>query len=385
MSANEQADQPKILIVDDNKENIDLIAYFLKPQNYKILTAMDGVEALTLVEEEMPDIILLDIMLPKMDGFQVCERLKKDPATRFIPIIMITALKELKDKIRSLEVGADDFISKPFENVELLTRVKSLLRIKKYHDELAEKNKELKEKNQLLLQMDQFKEDLNHLIVHDMKNPLFVIQGNLQMLEMGLGDSMSSVAKKYLGRIDRSTQNLLRMVLNLIDIFKIEDGTMDLALELANLNDIVQSSYEKILDYPENGKKNITVKLQESMPFIKIDSSVIERVVDNLLGFSVANVPSDGKVELETFFNNTYVGLIVHDYGVHIPNEYSRDMFNKYSQVQIKNEGYRLGRGLALTFSQMAAKAHGGEINVDMENTVGNRMILKIPLPPPKK
>jgi len=385
MSANDQADQPKILIVDDNKENIDLIAYFLKPQNYTILTAMDGVQALTLVEEEKPDIILLDIMLPKMDGFQVCERLKKDPATRFIPIIMITALKELKDKIRSLEVGADDFISKPFENVELLTRVKSLLRIKRYHDELASKNKELKEKNQLLLQMDQFKEDLSHLIVHDMKNPLFVIQGNLQMLEMGLGDSMSPVAKKYLGRIDRSTQNLLRMVLNLIDIFKIEDGTMELTLELANLNDIVQIAYEKILDYPENGKKNISIKLQPSMPFIKIDTSVIERVLDNLLNFAVANVASDGQVELETFYDDSCVGLVVHDYGVHIPNEYSRDMFNKFSQVQIKNEGYRLGRGLALTFSQMAVKAHGGEISVDLENTVGNRMVLKIPLPPPRK
>ena len=141
-----QNSHPRVLIVDDNKENIDLIAYFLKPQNYELITAMDGVEALEKVESEKPDIILLDIMLPKMDGFQVCERLKKNKETRFIPIIMITALKELKDKIRSLEVGADDFISKPFENVELLTRVKSLLRIKAYHDELEQKNQELHEK-----------------------------------------------------------------------------------------------------------------------------------------------------------------------------------------------------------------------------------------------
>jgi len=242
---------PKILIVDDNKENIDLIAYFLKPQNYQIFTAVDGVEALSQVEQVQPDIILLDIMLPKMDGFQVCERIKKNLETRFIPVIMITALKELKDKIRSLEVGADDFISKPFENVELLTRVKSLLRIKAYHDELELKNIELEEKNKALTQMDQFKEELNHLIVHDMKNPLFVIQGNLQMMEMGLGDSASDVVKKYLGRIDRSTQNLLRMVLNLIDIFKIEGGSMELNKELLSVNDLLQTGYERILDYPE--------------------------------------------------------------------------------------------------------------------------------------
>ena len=174
--------QPKVLIVDDDKENADLIAYFLKPQNYKIITAHDGVEALKLVEKEAPDIILLDIKLPKMDGFEVCERIKKKAPTQFIPIIMITALKDLKSKIRSLEAGADDFISKPFENIELLTRVKSLLRIKKYHDEVEQKNKELEEKNKALLRMAQFKEELSHLIVHDMKNPIFVIQGNLQML-----------------------------------------------------------------------------------------------------------------------------------------------------------------------------------------------------------
>ncbi len=375
-----KTDAPKILIVDDNKENIDLIAYFLKPQNYTLVTAMDGLEALEKVEKERPDIILLDIMLPKMDGFQVCERLKKDPATRFIPIIMITALKELKDKIRGLEVGADDFISKPFENVELLTRVKSLLRIKKYHDELESKNKELEEKNKALLKMDQFKEELSHLIVHDMKNPLFVIQGNLQMLEMGLGDGMSPIAKKYLDRIERSTNNLLRMALNLIDIFKIEDGTMELSLELANLNDIAKSSAEKIMDYPENQSKQLELKLAESLPFIKLDVSVMERVMDNLLSFAMANIDNDSRVEISTSADDHALYLVVHDFGVHIPSKYNESMFDKFSQIEIKNEGYRLGRGLALTFCKMAVKAHGGDLNVDAENTVGNRFILSLPL-----
>ena len=103
MSA-EQA-QPKILIVEDKQDNVDLISYFLKPQNYEIIVAMDGETAIEKIAESTPDIILLDIMLPKMNGFDVCERVKKNPDTRFIPIIMITALKELKDKIRSLEVG----------------------------------------------------------------------------------------------------------------------------------------------------------------------------------------------------------------------------------------------------------------------------------------
>lgn len=376
-----EVNSPKILIVDDNKENIDLIAYFLKPQNYEIYTAADGVEALTQVEEIKPDIILLDIMLPKMDGFQVCERIKKNVETRFIPIIMITALKELKDKIRSLEVGADDFISKPFENVELLTRVKSLLRIKKYHDQLEIKNLELEEKNKALTKMDRFKEELNHLIVHDMKNPLFVIQGNLQMMEMGLGDSMSGVVKKYLGRIDRSTQNLLRMVLNLIDVFKIEGGSIDLNKELVGLNELIMKGYDRIMDYPENEKKQINLNLAEKMPFIKLDTSVMERVFDNMLSFAMANVSPDGKIDLETYATENEVGIILHDYGMQIPVKYSESMFDKLSQVEIKNEGFRLGRGLALTFSKLAIEAHNGVLEVDSENIVGNRFIIKFPLP----
>ncbi|MEJ2055134.1 MAG: response regulator [Calditrichaceae bacterium] len=369
----------KVLIVDDNKENIDLIAYFLKPQNYQIFTAYDGLEALESVERDQPDIILLDIMLPKMDGFQVCERVKKDRKTQFIPIIMITALKELKDKIRSLEVGADDFISKPFENVELLTRVKSLLRIKKYHDEIQNKNAELEQKNKTLLKLDRFKEELNHHVVHDMKNPLFVIQGNLQMMAMAIEQTTSPVLKKYVDRIDRSTQNLLRMVLNLIDISKIEDGKMELNQELVNLNDLVSKCIHRFEDYPENEKKIFDLNLSDGGSTLKVDSSVMERVFDNLISFAVANVPDDGKIEIGSKRVNSGLEYFIHDYGQQIPMKYSDEMFNKFSQVEIKKEGYRVGRGLGLTFCKLAVEAHGGTLCIDPDNKVGNRFVLNLP------
>lgn len=373
------SEEAKILIVDDDKENVDLIAYFLKPQNYGIITAHDGVEALRLVESEKPDIILLDIRLPKMDGFQVCERIKKNHYSKFIPIIMITALKDLKSKIRSLEAGADDFISKPFENIELLTRVKSLLRIKKYHDELEKKNKELEEKNKALIRMDQFKEELSHLIVHDMKNPIFVIQGNLQMLSMGMDDSQTQL-KKYVARIDRSTQNLLRMVMNLIDITKIESGSMSLKLELASLNDVVEKSIQKLKDFPEFAGKQFNVKFGDQMPYTQMDISVMERVVDNLLSFAIANVPTGGRVDVKTFKTDVSVGASIHDYGQQIPLKYGNNVFNKFRQVEIKKEGYRVGRGLGLTFCNLAIEAHGGKMYLDEKNSIGNRIIFEIPL-----
>jgi K+-sensing histidine kinase KdpD len=368
----------KILIVEDNKENVDLLVYFLKPQNYLLEIAHDGVEAMEKIEKEPPDIILLDIMLPRMDGFELCERVKKDPATMFIPVIMITALKDLKDKMRSLEVGADDFITKPFENVELLTRVKSLLRIKKYHDELEKKNTELADKNKELIQMDQFKEELVHLIVHDMKNPLFVIQGNLQMMSMGLEQSASDMLKKYVGRIDRSAQNLLRMVTNLIDISKIEQGTMQLNLEVTNLNEVLEKTITKYREYPEYREKVIQTDFTGGLPMVHIDRSVMEQVFDNLLSFSIPNVPNDGKIEIHTAMDGDQVMVSIHDFGVQIPHKYKNQLFDKFSQVQIKDEGYRLSRALGFTFSRLAAEAHGGSLVLDDQNQVGNRFVLKI-------
>ena len=368
-----EVNPPKILIVEDKQDNIDLLSYFLKPQNYELMVAMDGESAIEMITKTPPDIILLDIMLPKMNGFDVCERVKKDPRTRFIPVIMITALKELKDKIHSLEVGADDFITKPFENVELLTRVKSLLRIKNYHDELERKNKEL-------LRMDQFKDELAHLIVHDMKNPIFVIQGNLQMMGMGLNEPDSDVLQKYVDRIERSTQNLLRMVMNLIDITKIESGEMKLNKELVRINDLVESCVKKIRDYPENSSKKITLDMANDIPMTSLDNSVIERVFDNIITFSVSNVANEGNVQIKTSYEQDTICCQIKDDGIQIPTEFHHTIFEKFSQVEIKNEGFRVGRGLGFTYSKLAVEAHDGKIFLDEQMKIGNNFIIQLPI-----
>ncbi len=132
--------KPCILIVDDNEQNLELLEAMLIPQGYHVVAATDGIEALERVVEVRPDLIVLDIMMPRMDGFEVARRLRSQEETRAIPILMLTALREISDKIRGLEAGADDFLSKPFNRVELLARVRSLLRIKQLHDELQAKN-----------------------------------------------------------------------------------------------------------------------------------------------------------------------------------------------------------------------------------------------------
>ncbi|MBF0493290.1 MAG: response regulator [Deltaproteobacteria bacterium] len=125
-----------VLIVDDNPTNVELLKAHLKPYNYELRCAYDGDEALKKVEEEAPDLILLDLMMPRTSGYEVCQILKKDKKTQLIPIIVVTALKELNDKIKAIEIGADDFLLKPFNKVELITRIKSLLKLKSLYDDI---------------------------------------------------------------------------------------------------------------------------------------------------------------------------------------------------------------------------------------------------------
>src|SRR5438445_8680506 len=135
---------PRILVVDDNKQNLEILQKTLTAAEYEVITAADGPTVLGLIESAAPDLVLLDVMMPDMSGYEVCERIRANEASRLLPVVMLTVLSEVTDRIRGIETGADDFLSKPFNREELLTRVKSLLRIKALHDEIETKNRLLR-------------------------------------------------------------------------------------------------------------------------------------------------------------------------------------------------------------------------------------------------
>jgi two-component system sensor histidine kinase/response regulator len=370
----------KVLVVDDSQESLDLLIYFLKPAGYTILTAMDGEETLRSVEENPPDIILLDIMLPKIDGYEVCERIKKDKNTFHIPIIMITALKELKDKIRALEAGADDFITKPFDNVELLTRVRSLLRIKYYHDELIKRNQELEKQRETLVREDRLKKELTNLIVHDMKNPLFVIQGNLQMMEMAKEEQKESPSEIYTKRIARSSKSLLRMILNLLDISRLEQQKMEFSKVTADLNSMINDIVNSFKDIPDHRTKSVHMKLREDIPNIFVDVEVFERILENCLNYIFQNTPEYMSILVETeHIKNQSVLLKLHHDGKVIPPEFQEKIFLKNAQPELKKAGYKPARGLGLIFCRLAMEAHEAKIYLDKESTEQNCFVLEIP------
>jgi K+-sensing histidine kinase KdpD len=370
----------KVLVVDDSKESVDLLEYFLKPAGYEIFKANDGAAALEIVENTPPDIILLDVMLPKINGYEVCEKLKKRQSTFHIPIIMITVLKELKDKIKALEAGADDFLSKPFDSVELLTRVRSLLRIKFYHDEIIRRNLELEKQKEALLREDLLKKELTNLIIHDMKNPLFVIQGNLQMMEMNRPVATPESSEVYTQRIARSSRSLLRMILNLLDISRLEQQKMEIEPVPADLNSLVNDIVESLKDIPEHQSKSVHMKLREDFSSIFVDKNIFERVLENCFNYVFQNTPEFMSVQIETSqgSDDSIQLRISHD-GKPVPDEFKDKIFLKNAQPELKKMGYKPARGLGLIFCRLAMEAQGGKISLDAQSKDRNTFILEIP------
>ncbi|MBN2365692.1 MAG: response regulator [Calditrichaeota bacterium] len=369
-----------VLVVDDSQESIDLLEYFLKPAGYNILKATNGETALEIIAKSPPDIILLDVMLPKINGYEVCEKLKKQQSTFHIPIVMITVLKELKDKIKALEAGADDFLTKPFDSVELLTRVKSLLRIKSYHDEIIRRNQELEKQKEALMREDQLKKELTNLIVHDMKNPLFVIQGNLQMMELNRELSHDESKDIYTQRISRSSRSLLRMILNLLDISRLEQKQMEIQASCTDMNKKVNEIVDALKDIPEHQSKSVHLKLRQDLSDVYMDPEIFERVLENCFNYVFQNTPEFMSINIEAVpVDDQRVRLIISHDGKPIPEEFKEKIFLKNSQPDLKKAGYKPARGLGLIFCRMAMEALNGRIYLDKKISDKNTFVLEMP------
>jgi signal transduction histidine kinase len=360
---------PTILIVDDEEVNIRLIKGMLAPENYNLISALSGSEALSVLASNRPDLILLDVMMPVMDGFETCKTIKQDNITKIIPVLMITALSEKEHRLKALDCGADDFLSKPVDRTELKIRVKSLLRIKEYHDELIDRYEEINKKNAQLQELEEFKDNLLHMIVHDLKNPLFAISGNIELLLLDK-ENFSEMQSIAAANCLSSCQDLNEMVEQLLDINKLEDKKLQLKKETTDLATLVDDSLNPLLKRAEEKQISINFVNANGTSTILIDSRLIRRVISNLVDNGIRHTPKGGQIEiaseLEQSKNNLCIS--VRDTGNGLDPAYHQKIFNKFEQVNMKNQGVSVGTaGLGLAFCKLAVEAHGGQIWVESE------------------
>jgi K+-sensing histidine kinase KdpD len=374
---------PKILIVDDDDRNVRLMESILRANNYDVVKAYDGEQALQVIASEKPDLVLLDAMMPKMNGFEVCLRVKKAVATRLLPVIMVTALNALEDKVQALEIGADDFLSKPINRLELLAKMRAVLRVKNLHDQVEKNKAEIENKNQELLQLEHLKDSLILMIVHDLKNPLTGIMGNIELLLRKGAHADEEKRKSLLLKMRDSSNHLLSMIMDLLDISKIEENKMELKWTRFDLSEVISESLRELRGVTEVEEKPLVYSGEGERFEVEADRNMVFRIIANLLTNALKYSPRGSEIRIETSRQEGQVQVAVIDRGEGIPGEYHEKIFQKFAQVDVKKGGHKADRGLGLTFCKMVVEAHGGRIWVKSSPGAGSQFFFTLPVQRP--
>ncbi len=370
-----------ILVVDDDQRNVRLMESILRSNGYVVSKAFDGEEALRLVDSEKPDLVLLDVMMPKMSGFEVCQRLKGRYETRLLPIIMVTALNALEDKVQALEIGADDFLSKPINKVELLAKVRATLRVKSLQDEVERHKRQLEERNQELVRMQGFKESMTQMVVHDLKNPLAGIMGNIQLMQLQRPQMTEGRLEELLSRTQESSRQLMRMILNILDIGKLEEQKMPIHLEPVSLHDVVQENVADLTSLSARDRIRLENRVSTDLPMVRADRELVGRIVANLLNNAFKHTPSDGQVVVDARQDGDDLVLTVEDTGEGIPEDLLPFIFEKFVAGDSMSGRRRMyDSGLGLTFCKLAVQSHRGRIWVKSRAGQGTTVFVALPL-----
>jgi signal transduction histidine kinase len=356
-------DKAKILIVDDEPLARDVMEGFLFRDNYDMAFAARGAEALAYFESSPPDLMLLDVMMPEMDGYTVCQKLKSDERFRHIPIILVTALGSKEDLVRGFEAGADDFLAKPVNEPELRARVRSMLRIKKQHDEL-----------EAALRL---REDLSHMIVHDMRSPLTAIMGFSGMLQMR--NRLSPEDLEDVNKIYAYALRVNSFLNDMLMIAKMEKaGHLILHYSTVDINKLVQRVIENHQIVTQLKRISLVTDLPIHSPQKSLDQNLFERVVDNLLSNALKFSPPQSTVRIEVkclesadpSLSEPGIRLRILDQGPGIAKEHRQHIFNKFEILELQqNKVVQVGLGLALC--KMVVDSHGGRIFVEDNDPVG--------------
>jgi two-component system sensor histidine kinase/response regulator len=347
--------QPSILVIDDEPDNFDVVETLLDGKNYQLYYASSGEQALNRLDSFQPDLILLDVMMPDLDGMEVCQRIKADPQWQAVPIIMVTALTAKEDLAQCLATGADDFISKPVNGVELRARVNSMLRIKQQYDSM-----------QVLLKL---REDMVNMIVHDLRNPLASVILGAKILQF---PGLSSEQQQ--GKVEQillAGQQLQSLIDSLLIMAKLESGKIVLNYTKLDLRQVCMSALGDAEAMA--AQKNLTLirELPELGGMVEVDAVIFRRVLDNLLTNAIKFSPSNSQVIVRgEYLAGGGAKVQVADAGPGIPENLQKIIFEKYEVATQMPEVSQIGLGLA--FCKMAIEAHCGTISIEDNHPTGS-------------
>ena len=346
--------KPRILIVDDDEKNAMLLSLKLERDGYEIKTASNGIEALEKVGAFSPDLILMDVMMPKMDGYEALRRLKSTEETRYIPVIMLTGRSETEDKIMGFEVGAEDYIIKPFSLREVSARVKSLLRMRQLQTRLTETEK-----------MAALGEMVDG-IAHEIRNPLTAIGGMARRLYDWETEEQH---KTYAQKIIKSVERLERMLQRIDEYKRILAST----LSPGDINMAITDALKAAKDITEGKDVEFKASLMPDPPPVNLDYGNFRTALFNILQNSVEAIEKKGEIRVETLPSMDQTILIrITDNGVGIKEDDIRKIFNPFQTSKFE------GAGMGLTIAYRIIHDHGGDISVESKPGAGTTVTIKL-------
>lgn len=353
-------EQAKILIVDDQPDNLRLLSQILVKHGYEVRKAINGSTALMGVEKFAPDLILLDINMPGIDGYEVCKKLKSDRQTKHITVIFLSASDQVMDKVRAFEVGGVDYITKPFQVPEVLARVKTQIKIRRFN---------------------QMRETLSRAIVHDLKNPLTII--TLTSSSLVRRKCLEGKNLEALQTINSTAQRLDSLLNDLLLVAKMDADRLTLHKTEVELNELIATIAQRFEIAATAKDINLIQELPVNSIKVLIDVNLFQRAIENLLSNALKFSPTNSKIiiqlnYLETGKNNPdRVQIRVIDYGIGIDTELHQQVFEPYNTG--KNISGVSQIGLGLSFCQMVVKAHQGKIWIENNHPQGTIVAIALP------
>jgi two-component system, sensor histidine kinase and response regulator len=374
-----------VLVVDDNLQNREVAEGHLVGAGYAVVQAEGGVQALALIPTLRPDLVLLDVLMPDLDGYETCRAIRALPEHNEVPVLFLTALGDLETHKAALDSGADDFLTKPINRTELLIRVRSLLRIKQLSDELRANVQVIRSQRDALLASQRQKDELTALIVHDLKNPLSSILSNVQYVQSRT--TLPVDERESLEDVERASQAMVRLVMNLLDVGRSDDGALVPHVTEFDLPALLAEVCSEMGRRIEDKSQRLALAVAAGVRSMRGDRDLIRRIVENLIDNAYKYGPRQATISVElvpaTMDDGAEpaVELRVRDEGAGIPPAYRQIVFEKYGRAS--GAGAREARsshGLGLVFCRRAANLHGGAIWIDDQVARGSCFCVRLPL-----
>lgn len=352
----------RLLVVDDTPDQLKMLSRALQDSGFEVEVATSGREALAAASRNPPDLVLLDVDMPDIDGYETCRRLKEQEEFAATPVIFLSGLADVDDKVKGFVAGGVDYVTKPFSIEEVRLRVATHLEILRLRQAAEQQSRVLDTNLGRLRELEHFRHDLVHMVAHDMRSPLMAVSGYLELLDLD-SDRLGEDHREFVAQALDGARTLVRLVDAMLDTDRLESGKLPLQLADRDLRAVLDLALASL--GPASTRRLVIEVVPPGRIVVHADGEVLRRVIANLVANALRNSEDDAQVRIVASMRGDRARIEVHDNGTPISDEFRPRVFEKYATRGGDRGPHRRAVGLGLPFCRLAMEAHGGAIGFD--------------------